>query len=131
MTTMLSDVSTYHVIQKDPTISLLTLVPFHHRFTISSDVYSIYIWSTKDAGVPLRPIVSFYTSPTYHLSKHLVGILSPLVCDSRALSVCLKNECLVSFDIIALFTRIPVDLALQIAHLRLENDVSFDDRTML
>ena len=87
------------------------------------------------------PIVSFYTSPTYHLSKHLVGILSPLVGDtsytvrnsrelvSFAQNICLKNECLVSFDVISLFTRIPVDLALQIARSRLENDVSLDDRT--
>ena len=50
---------------------------------------------------------------------------------SFAQSICLKNECLVSFDVISLFTRIPVDLALQIARLRLENDVSLDDRSML
>jgi len=30
-------------------------------------------------GVPLRPIVSFCSSPTYNLSKHLVTLLSPLV----------------------------------------------------
>ena len=29
--------------------------------------------------VLLRPIASFIHSPTYHLSKHLVTILSPLV----------------------------------------------------
>ena len=84
--------------------------------------------------MPLRPIVSLYFTnlPPF---KHLVGILSPLVRNtshtvrdskefvSFAQSVCLKNECLVSFDVISLFTRIPVDLALQIVHLRLENDV--------
>ena len=30
-------------------------------------------------GVPLRPIVSFVTAPTYQLSRHLSLILSPLV----------------------------------------------------
>ena len=40
--------------------------------------------------VPLRPIVSFYTSPTYQLSKNLSSLLSPFVgktlsyvCNSR------------------------------------------------
>ena len=35
-------------------------------------------------NVPLRPIVSFVNSPTYHLSKHLVDILSPLVGNSES-----------------------------------------------
>ena len=50
MRTMLSDISTYRVIQKDPTSSLQRkmnglllqlkkLVPFHHRYTIGSDVH--------------------------------------------------------------------------------------------
>ena len=33
-------------------------------------------------GIPLRPIVSFVSSPTYTLSKHLAQALSPLVGNS-------------------------------------------------
>ena len=143
MRTMLSDMSTYRVIPKHPTSSLqrkmnglllqlkkdVSLPPQgYNRLRCSSgSIPSIYVLpKIHKSGVP----VSFYTSPTYHLSKHLVGILSPLVGNtsytvrnprelvSFAQSICLRNECLV------LFTRMPVDLALQIARLRLENDVS-------
>ena len=34
--------------------------------------------------VPLRPIVSFIGSPSYHLSKHLSFLLSPLVGNSTS-----------------------------------------------
>ena len=34
--------------------------------------------------VPMRPIVSFLHSPTYHLSKHLCSLLSPLVGNSAS-----------------------------------------------
>ena len=92
---------------------------------------------------PLRPIVSFYTSPTYGLSKHLVGILSPLVGKTSSAvrnsrefisfcqSVSLRDEVLISFDVISLFTKIPIDLALEVARERLEDDTTLDDRTIL
>ena len=93
--------------------------------------------------VPLRPIVSFYTSPTYQLSKHLSYILSPLVgrtqsavqnskdfVDFIALQQ-LNEEVLVSFDVISLFTDIPTDLAIRIACKHLENDDTLEERTNL
>ena len=87
--------------------------------------------------------VSFYTSPTYQLSKHLSHILSPLVGRTRSAvrnsrdfvsfisSQKLNGEVLISFDVVSLFTNIPTDLAIQIAHRHLEADDTLEDRTNL
>ena len=94
-------------------------------------------------NVPLRPIVSFINSPTYHLSKHLVDILSPLVGNSESnvknstqfatfiSNISLGQEVLVSFDVTSLFTNVPVGLACQVAEDRLIADTSLGDRTAL
>ena len=94
--------------------------------------------------VPLRPIASFIHSRSYHLSKHLVTILSPLVgqtdsnirnssdfaefITSQTLS---PDETLVSFDVVSLFTNVPVDLASQVASDRLRLDDSLGNHTLL
>ena len=113
---------------------------------------SLYNWLRSSAGkipllyglpkvhkpeVPLKPIVSFIGSPTYNLSKHLVTILSPLVGKS---SSHVRNSfefasfiagqslrpgmVLVSFDVVSLFTKVPVELAVRVAHERLLADTS-------
>lgn len=70
-------------------------------------------------GVPLRPIVSFYTSTTFNLSKCLVKVLSWWhVCNSKEFVSFIRQECLdpdevlVSFDVVSLFTKIPIIFAL-------------------
>ena len=75
-------------------------------------------------SVPLRPIVSFINSPTYNLSKFLSRILSRLsvnrysVRNSKEFVDYVKNfttsenELLVSFDVVSLFTSVPVDKVL-------------------
>ena len=79
------------------------------------------------ANCPLRPIVSACGTSTYNLAKYLTTILkvytghtSSFVKDSKDLTDKLKtlkiqeNEEMVSFDVSALFTSIPVDQALEI-----------------
>lgn len=73
-------------------------------------------------GVPLRPIVNTIGSPTYELAKYVAKILKPLVGntdsfikDSNDFVKLIKNErvdkddILVSFDVVSLFTKIPLD----------------------
>jgi len=85
--------------------------------------------------VPLRPIVSFVGSPSYQLSKHLAHILSPLVGNTPSH---VKNstqfpefisqqsvapgEILLSFDVVSLFTNVPVELACRVAEERVSTD---------
>ena len=93
-------------------------------------------------GIPLRPIVSFVNSPTYAISGYLARILSPVVGNTdytvknswefadfirdKTLNAC---EELVSFDVVSLFTKIPVDLA--VPEERLREDASLGQRTSL
>ncbi|KAL9971531.1 hypothetical protein ACROYT_G017705 [Oculina patagonica] len=92
----------------------------------------------------LRPIVSFIDSPTYMLSKHLAQILSPLMgntdftvknsvefCEQMKNVSLKEDEELVSFDVVSLFTSIPVELAIQVAKDLLSNDVTLQDRSTI
>ena len=73
------------------------------------------------ANVPLRPIVSAIGSPTYHLAQHLTTLLNPLVGNTQhhirnsthfietidKIHVS-PSDCLVSFDVESLFTKVPI-----------------------
>ena len=94
--------------------------------------------------IPLRPIVSFVNSPTYGVSSFLAKILSPVVGNTENT---VKNSChfaefvrgktlkadqvLVSFDVVSLFTNIPVDLAITVAAKRRRQDATLLQRTSL
>ena len=56
------------------------------------------------SGVPLRPIVSFYTSPVYQLSKFLVKLLSPLTGSTESFVCNSKRFCFICvIDVIGLW----------------------------
>ena len=82
--------------------------------------------------VPLRPIVASQGSPTYNLAKyfaeilkHLVGKPEHHVVNSKEFITKIEqtkldeDEILVSFDVVSLFTNVPIDEACNIAKERL------------
>ncbi len=158
---MLSDSKTYKKLSRDPASALERkmnsfLLSLKRSGVLPSSLYYQLRSSSGKTpqfyglpkihkpGVPLRPIVSFVNSPTYRLSKHLVTLLSPLVgktssnvANSFEFSGFIANQSLpdgvtlVSFDVVSLFTKIPVDVAADVAYERLQEDPTLGDRTML
>ena len=95
-------------------------------------------------NIPLRPIVSLPGSPTYELSKYLAMILHPLVKTSphtiNNANDFLTNikdlklepdEIMISFDVVSLFTSIPLDTAKRITNEILTNNDSWHSKTNL
>ena len=95
-------------------------------------------------NIPLRPIVSLPGSPTYELSKYLAMILHPLVKTSphtiNNANTFLTNikdlklepdEIMISFDVVSLFTSIPIDTAKRITNELFTHDESWQTRTKL
>ena len=83
-------------------------------------------------NIPLRPIVSAFGLPTYRLAKELARILTPLaggtetkVKNSTEFVRRIKEmepqvgEIIVSFDVVSLFTKVPIQEAIQAIHSRL------------
>ena len=63
------------------------------------------------SNVPLRPIVDTIGSPTYALPSFLAMLISPLVGISDSFIKDRKVErgdTLVSFDVVSLFTKVPI-----------------------
>ena len=98
----------------------------------------------KTIPAPLRPIVDCTGSVTYATSKYLVSLMRPLLgktpqhCKNSAqlandlVNVTVeKDEQLISHDVVALFTKTPVDPTLQICRQRLEKDKTLKKRTKL
>ena len=93
----------------------------HYSNAVSPRFYGLP--KIHKSAVPLRPIVSFVNSPAYNLSKFLSRILSGLVKNNYSVRNSWefveyvknchvqKNEIFVSFDVVSLFTSVPVDKA--------------------
>ena len=137
---MLNDENTYQLLKKDPTASLerkmnLQLLYLVRVGRLHNDVYLrlrssagrtplLYgLPKVHKPSVLLRPIVSFLSSPTYHLSKFLADLLQPVVGktsshvkNSREFVDFIRSERLtseetmISFDVVSLFTCVPTIL---------------------
>ena len=86
-------------------------------------------------GIPLRPIVSSIGAVSYETSKELTRILKPLVGKSphhvyntqdfieQIKDIKLKeDQCMMSYDVKALFTSVPIQSALDTIQKLLEED---------
>ena len=95
-------------------------------------------------GTPLRPIVSSIGAATYQTAKELSRILKPLVGRSKhhihnnqdflqdLKSIQLtSDEVMMSFDVKALFTSVPIEPALKIIEKLLKEDHSLQSRTTM
>ena len=119
--------------------------PVYHQLKCDKAVTPKFYGLPKihKSDVPLRPIVSFIGAPTYCLAKFLVGILSSLLSleytvqnSSQFVRLinnfqCLSDECLVSFDVVSLFTSISVPETLSIISNLLLSDNLLHERTNL
>lgn len=164
MNYLLSDTSTYNVILIDPTkkvnlknTKLVTSLYSNkyiddklrfqliNRNPVTPRIYGLP--KLHKDGIPLRPIVSTIGSSSYKLAKYLISSLRPLYnnnqynvknsFDFKELmdSIILKpTDVLCSFDVIALFTNIPIKLAIQECNERwseIENHTNLPKQTFL
>ena len=95
-------------------------------------------------GTPLRPIVSSIGAATYQIAKELSRILKPLVGrskhhihnnqdfiqDLKSIQLA-SDEVMMSFDVKALFTSVPIEPALKIIEKLLKEDHSLQSRTTM
>ena len=96
------------------------------------------------AGTPLRPIVSGRGTVTYGTPKELAKILKPLVGKSphHVLNILdfvqhikgirlQQDECIMSYDFKALFTSVPIVLAINTIRDKLTKDKDLQQRTSI
>ena len=152
MKELLDDTNTYRPLNTNPTmkqknklINILRRVETEARLedTTYRRMYPTGVSSPKLYGFPkihkknnpLRPIVSGRGSVTYKVAKELARILKPLtgntihhVNNSSEFADDIKRnrldngECIIFYDVSALFTSIPVKSAIQIIKNKLEQD---------
>ena len=95
-------------------------------------------------GVPLRPTVSSRGTVTYSTAKELAKILKPLVgmLSHHVLNTIdfvqhlkgtrlQQNECIISYDVKALSTSVPIQPVINIIHNKLANDKDLQQRTSM
>ena len=161
MATLLNDPTTYELLAKDPTApykrKLINIIkrwqsqdPIpqqlkHRIYPTAEEVPKIYgLPKIHKPDFPLRPIVASRGGITYNAARVLADILSPLVGQSehhvknssafvdkiQDLEVP-PSQKLISYDVTALFTSIPVPDAIEAVQLKLSADDTLSERTSL
>ena len=158
---ILEDTNTYRVIQTDPTSRLKNkLIGILRRIKTATGLQdNIYrkmyptgaspprfygLPKIHKENIPLRPIVSSIGSVAYGLAKVLADIIKPLMgCSEHHVQNSQKfveeikdmklekGECITSYDVVALFTSIPIPSALEVMKKKLEEDTELQKRTIL
>ena len=158
---VLEDTNTCRVIHTDPTsrlknrlISILrrTKAATGMQDNIYKKMYPTGVSPPKFYGlpkihkknIPLRPIVSSIGAVAYGVTKVLAEIIKPLmgcsqhhVHNSQQFAEEMKEmklekgECITSYDVIALFTSIPIPYALEVMKKKLEQDTELQKRTIM
>jgi hypothetical protein len=161
ITDLLQDSNTYESLKKDPTAKYKAQLVKILKEWKDSHKISFMLWKqlypteevvpkfyglpkVHKTNVPLRPIVSSIGSITYQPAKLLAKILGPLVGKNDRHVKNSKDFAekiqdlevpppwqLVSFDVSALFTSIPVDQALVVVRKKLEMDKSWQQHSSL
>ncbi|XP_058817820.1 uncharacterized protein LOC131681126 [Topomyia yanbarensis] len=158
--TALLDEPAYQVVSKDPTPSIqrqhnmlitrllsLKLIDTKTSMRLKSNVAVCpRIYGQPKAhkdNLPLRPVVPNITAPTYQLSKYIANILQKSfnseynISDSFQFVEYIKqttlppNYVLVSFDVVSLFTNIPIelvthDIIMEWSNIRNSTDINLD-----
>ena len=118
---------------------------YKRLYPTSSTIPQFYgLPKVHKAGAPLRHIVASRGSITYAVARRVADILAPLVgkngyaLKNSADLVHQLNDCqldetdvLVSFDVTALFTCVPVDQSLDVIFDKLSQDPSLPTRTSM
>ena len=160
MNQLLEDKNTYRPLKMDPTnkqknrlINILRRIKSEGRLekhtykkmyptgASSPKLYGLPKIHKKD--IPLRPIVSSQGSVSYGVAKELARILKPLsrnnhqVNNSTEFTDVIKKmkleegECIMSYDVAALFTSIPVKPVIEVVKKKLEQDTELHQRTTM
>ncbi|XP_076047286.1 uncharacterized protein LOC143028808 [Oratosquilla oratoria] len=158
---LLQDTQTYTIVPQDPTKKLQAKVERELKELRENRIINDVEWKKMRPGdstipkfyglpkvhkenIPLRPIVAFRNSPTYHLASYLAKLLRPLVTDSphmlqnsadfieriKGLNL-RRGDVLVSFDVQSMFTSIPRDLAKSALKSAMEDNRGFLDNQKL
>lgn len=128
--------------KQTPYLSINTIKRLSPQYSKPPHIYGVPKIHKNE--VPLRPIVSSINSPNYELSKFLLPILNPLFGYENSHiknsydfinilneTVIHKNDHIVSYDVISLFTNIPIDEMMTVIKTKLENDNMLANRTTL
>ena len=161
MQTLLEDKNTYRPLKMDPTnrqknrlINILRSIKSEGRLedhiykkmypTGASSLILYGLPKIHKKNIPWRPIVSSQGSVSYGVAKELAKILKSLsgntihqVNNSKEFAEDIKKiqleegECIMSYDVAALFTSIPVKPAIEVIKKKLEQDTELHQRTTM
>jgi hypothetical protein len=157
----LSDTNTYCAIDKDPSQStkrklISKLLALKKDGKLDDYTYDV-VYPTAEVtprfyalpkihktGAPLRPIVSSIGAVTYPIAKLLAKIIQPVVgknghhiqnvkdfADKVSDITLSEEETMISFDVTALFTSVPVMEVVEIVKTMLDRDTKLSERTGL